>query len=295
MSSPVVALPAAAAAAAPVTPADAAVGPAWLPYLVVGAGLLVLTLVVGLRSRRRTAALREFLLGRAAALVLIGLLAGWLADAAAEGDGLTAIDRPVWSWFVGHRTGVLTVAAKVVTEVGGTAVMGAAATVVALWLWWREHRRGAAVLVAAVTAGAGLLISVSKPVVGRVRPPTEFQLVSETNQSFPSGHALASIAVLGVLLVVLGPRLRSSGLRIAAAVATVVAVVAIGASRLYLGVHWPTDIAGGWLTGSGWLLVCLTLRTLWARYPAVFPAAVRSRLPRSDPGVRSGRRTAVRR
>jgi undecaprenyl-diphosphatase len=73
------------------------------------------------------------------------------------------------------------------------------------------------------------------------------------------------------LAIVLIPKLSSRRWRITATAAAVVSVALIGLSRLYLGVHWPTDVAGGWLTGFGWLLLCLTVRTLWRTYPALFP------------------------
>lgn len=257
-------------ALAPTTPVDAAVGVTWLPYLLAGAALAVVAVLVRVRTRRRgDAGLVEFLLGRGVVLGLVGLLVLMLADAAAEGDGLTAVDRPVWSWLVEHRSGFLTAAARVVTEVGSTVVMGALALLAAGWLFSRPGRRGDGVLIAVVAAGAGLLVSVSKPIVGRVRPPEEFRLAVETNQSFPSGHALASMAVLGVLAVVFLPRLRSPGARRAGYALIAVFVLAIGISRLYLGVHWSTDVAGGWLTGFGWLLVCLTARRLWQLHPAL--------------------------
>jgi undecaprenyl-diphosphatase len=254
--------------AAPATPMDAAVGLTWIPYLVAGLALVALAALSRVRSRtRRDIGRAEFLLVRGMALLVVGVLVSLLADAAAEGDGLTAVDRPVWSWLVGHRTGTLTSVARLVTEAGSTVVMGALALVAAGWLLTRPGRRGAAILVAAGAAGAGLLVVASKPIVGRLRPPEEFRLVTETNQSFPSGHALASVAVLGVLAAVFLPGIHSPVLRRTAAVLLAVFVAAIGVSRLYLGVHWPTDVVGGWLAGAGWLLVCLSVHTLWHRYP----------------------------
>lgn len=262
-------LPTVLAQNAPVTPVNAPIGVTWVPYLALGLALFVVAVVARLRSRGRDRGLREFLLIRGSALSLLGLLILVLADAAAEGDGLTAVDRPVWSWFVAQRSNAATVAAKVVTEVGSTVVMALLALLAVGWLAIRAKRRGDAALVAVVTAGAGLLVSVSKPIVGRVRPPEDFRLVAETNPSFPSGHSLASMAVLGVLAVVFLPRLDSTRLRIAGYAVVTAAILAIGASRLYLSVHWSTDVVGGWLTGAGWLLACLTLRTLWQRYPVV--------------------------
>lgn len=257
---------------APVTATTAGVGWTWIPYLLGGLALVAVAVIARIRSRSREAAtLAEFLMIRGSAIMLIGILVFLLADAAAEGDGLTAVDRPIWSWFVDHRTGALTVAAKIVTTLGSTVAIGALALITVVALALRRPHRGEAALVATVSAGAGLLVAVSKPIVGRVRPPVELRLVTETNASFPSGHALASVAILGVLAVVLVPVLVPAGSRLRTGVIAVLAVFAllIGLSRLYLGVHWSTDVAGGWLIGAGWLLICLTVRRLWRTYPVV--------------------------
>jgi undecaprenyl-diphosphatase len=119
------------------------------------------------------------------------------------------------------------------------------------------------VLVAVVAAGAGLLVRFGKATVGRERPPVEYRLVTETNESFPSGHALASAAILGVVLVVLLPFITSTGARVAVVAGVGLFVLAIGLSRLYLGVHWATDVIGGWVTGFAWLALCLTVRQVW--------------------------------
>ena len=136
----------------------------------------------------------------------------------------------------------------------------AAATIVYLLI---KRRFGDAVLVAVVAAGAGLLVRFGKATVGRERPPAEFRLVTETNESFPSGHALASAAILGVVLVVLLPSIPSRAGADRGAGRGGPVWLAIGLSRLYLGVHWATDVIGGWVTGLAWLALCLTVRQVW--------------------------------
>lgn len=239
----------------------------WLPYAAATLALFVVIAVPRLRADR-VAHPVGFLVSRAAVLAVMGLTLALLTDAAAEGDGLTGIDRPVWSWLVAHRSGMLTTSATWVSDVGSTGVMAGIAVLTAAILALRYHRRFDATLIMAVTAGAGLIVVVAKPIVGRVRPPEAFRLVTETNQSFPSGHAVASAAVIGALAAVLTPFLQRRWQQRSIGVLAVLAVLAIGVSRLYLGVHWPTDVIGGWLAGAGWLLLCLTVYSWWRRRPS---------------------------
>jgi membrane-associated phospholipid phosphatase len=237
-------------------------GYVWLPYAVAALVLLVLGAVAAVRWRRSSPGTAELLITSGALLAVLAAIVLGLADGASENNGLASIDPAVWQWMVEQRTPALTTLAIVVTEIGSTLSMSviAGATVVYLLI---KHRRGDAALVAVVAAGAGLLVRVGKATVGRERPPENFRLVTETNESFPSGHALASAAILGVILAVLVPSIRGRGARIAVLVGVGLFVMAIGLSRLYLGVHWTTDVIGGWVTGLAWLALCLTVRQVW--------------------------------
>jgi undecaprenyl-diphosphatase len=237
-------------------------GYVWLPYAIAALALFGLGAVAAVRWRRSSPGTAELLITAGALLaVLAGIVLG-LADGASEGNGLASIDPPVWQWMIDHRGPALTTAAIVVTNVGSTIAMTiiAGATVVFLLV---KRRYGDAVLVTVVAAGAGLLVRFGKATVGRERPPVEFRLVTETNESFPSGHALASAAILGVVLVVLLPSIPSRAARIAVLAGVALFALSIGLSRAYLGVHWATDVIGGWVTGLAWLTLCLTVRQVW--------------------------------
>ncbi|NQE90371.1 phosphatase PAP2 family protein [Nocardia terpenica] len=139
---------------------------------------------------------------------------------------------------------------------GGTVAMAGMAAVVFVGLVWRRMW-GRAGLVGVATAGAGVLVVGVKHVVGRSRPPVVDHLVVETNQSFPSGHSLGSIVVIGVLAALLVLWAGRTAVRVAVVAVAAIFVAAVGISRLYLGVHWPTDILGGWSLGGLWLVLCL--------------------------------------
>jgi membrane-associated phospholipid phosphatase len=204
--------------------------------------------------------------GRLSAATLIGTgvaaglftLQATVVDAVADPDGISAADAPVLHWLVEHRTPAATATALAVTSVGGTAGMTVLAAVIALVLWFRRRRWEAGVVIVAA-AGAGVLVETLKNLYDRPRPPEATRLAVETNYSLPSGHALGSAVVLGIVAAVAVVALRGVAARTTAVVLAVLAVAAIGLSRLYLGVHWLTDVLNGWLVGGTWLALCITL------------------------------------
>jgi membrane-associated phospholipid phosphatase len=125
--------------------------------------------------------------------------------------------------------------------------------------------------------GAVILYQSLKAILDRARP--EGGLVPATGSAYPSGHATQGIAFFGMLAAILLSVLPR-GVRVPAAVVVVVVGIMSGVSRWYLGVHWVTDVAGGFLLGGAWLSVILGLRTIFARR-----SAGRSPEPREpDPG-----------
>lgn len=237
-------------------------GYVWLPYAIAAVALLALGAFAAVRWRKSSPGTAELLLTSGALLMVLAAIVLGLADGAVEQNGLASIDPPVWQWMIDHRTPALTSVAIFVTNIGSTVSMTVIASLTILYLLIKR-RWGDAVLVGVVAAGAGLLVRFGKATVGRERPPVEFRLVTETNESFPSGHALASAAIIGVVLVVLVPGIKSRAARVWVIVGAGLFVLAIGLSRVYLGVHWATDVIGGWVTGLAWLALCLTVRQVW--------------------------------
>lgn len=189
-------------------------------------------------------------------------LAAQLTHDAVDGGGLTRIDEPVTDWVIDHRISRLNPVISTFTDAGGVAAM-TTLTIVAC-AWFGVRRQWARLLTtAAVGIGVAVIGSVLKSAIGRHRPPAVDQLVTETSPSFPSGHTLGSTAVVGVLaaLVVLSPRgpvARGAAVAVAALFA-----VAIGLTRIYLGVHWTTDVLAGWSIGLVWLALCLGPYLWW--------------------------------
>ncbi|WP_157129355.1 phosphatase PAP2 family protein [Nocardia amamiensis] len=194
-------------------------------------------------------------------------------------DGHGGIDRTITDWAIAQRTDALTPIAVAVSVLSGTVAMTVLATLTCLVLSW-QRRWPPAALVACAGLGACVLVRGGKNLVGRARPPVEDHLISVENLSYPSGHSVGSFVVISVVTVVTLPSLHGRALRILAATAAALFILAVGLSRVYLGVHWTTDILGGWCISALWVILCLTIY----RYvkAAREGAAQPERLPREE-------------
>ncbi|HEY7023095.1 MAG TPA: phosphatase PAP2 family protein [Ktedonobacterales bacterium] len=154
-----------------------------------------------------------------------------------------------------------------ITMLGSAQGLTIVVLVAAIILFLRRAWVEALGLVAAF-AGAGLLDAALKLWFHRDRPSVEWALARESTFSFPSGHATLSLVVYGMLLYLI---LRLSHLRLLDVTATLIAlplIVVIGVSRVYLGVHYPSDILAGYLAGTIWLLaVIVSLEALHRLFP----------------------------
>lgn len=176
------------------------------------------------------------------------------------GDATTQVDCPLHEWVLTLRTGPLTTGATVITHLGGSVAMWTLALLACAVLL----RRGAyadLLLVAGVGAASAVLVPVSKQLVGRPRPPVSGQLVEVNNPAFPSGHSVGSAAVVGVLAALFCLRTAHRVARVIVAVTAAVFVLLVGLSRIYLGVHWPTDVLAGWALGGLLVAVGVVVRS----------------------------------
>jgi undecaprenyl-diphosphatase len=162
--------------------------------------------------------------------------------------------------YAGHRP-VLLVVARIFTAFGEPTVLIGAGIVCAIWLWRAGHRHLPLALIAIVAIGRGLS-EAQKYWVARVRPDLEPHLVVVKTSSFPSGHATSSMIFYLTLALVLSVGTRWHRVAVAAAV---LLSLLIGASRVMLGVHWPSDVIGGWAFGMLWVLLTLKLAGRFAK------------------------------
>jgi membrane protein DedA with SNARE-associated domain len=192
-------------------------------------------------------------------IIATWLFGGMLQDVVAREEAVR-FDPGVLRWFVEHRVHWLTGFMKAATWLGSNAVVIPVALIVAaLFVVRRRSYRPLAQLAAAVVASI-LLYDVVKAVVHRTRPPMAMRLVQVSGYSFPSGHATIAVAVWGVITLVLASGLRSREKVVLGAAAGAIALL-VGVSRLYLGVHWFTDVVGGLALGAA-ILSCIAALSL---------------------------------
>jgi len=170
-----------------------------------------------------------------------------------------AFDETILLWINQFSSPVLDQVMLTVTRLGDPDIVVPLTCIGVVWLWWRWRWRIAAIF--AITCIGGAVLSTGfKLLFGKERPALWTQLITETSYSFPSGHALGSMVLYGFSAYLLVQRFKSYEWWIYG-IATLL-IASIGFSRIYLGVHWPTDVVAGYSIGFLWLSVCIGLYQL---------------------------------
>lgn len=173
------------------------------------------------------------------------------------------IDRAITDAVVDARNPYATDLALVVTAFGSTVVLALVMIAASVGLVSRGHRPEALLVAAGSVGGYTLMVGI-KHLVARPRPPVADRLLTIDTFSFPSGHAMSSMVVFGLLAVAAhccSPWVRAHPLVL---VIAPLASVAIGCTRVYLGVHWTTDVLAGWVLGALWVMLCAWLSRRWS-------------------------------
>jgi undecaprenyl-diphosphatase len=205
-----------------------------------------------------------FRMSRHVALAVAALLGAFalVAREVLDGGATTAFDervvRAVRNPLDPERVAgpaAFTEIARDFTALGGGAFLAIVVAGVAVFLFlMRKKHALVAILVA--TAGGWLLSAVLKNAFERPRPSVVPHLSIVHSSSFPSGHSLLAAVVYLTLASMLVPLVASRALKAYVVVVALFLVVTVGASRVLLGVHYPSDVAAGWLVGAAWALVC---------------------------------------
>ncbi|MES2886899.1 MAG: phosphatase PAP2 family protein [Pseudomonadota bacterium] len=201
------------------------------------------------------------------ALVLIA--AGWvfgrLAEAVSSAGQLVLVDAQVAQWFHHHATPAMTQAMLGLSHLHGPTAISVMTVLVAAWLIRQRQWHSLSRIV--LTVPTGLLLNVLvKQVFHRARPQFDEPLLTLSTYSFPSGHVAGTTLFYGVLCVLLWARVDALGWRVAGVAAAMAVTTLVAVSRLYLGVHFLTDVLAGFAGALVWLTLCLfAIDAYWRR------------------------------
>ncbi|MEB3831540.1 phosphatase PAP2 family protein [Phormidium sp. CCY1219] len=179
----------------------------------------------------------------------------------------TAMDTEVLLMFKDLHTPLLDRLVTAITFLGDPRLLSVVCFLLGIALV-RRGMKAEATTIAIAAIGSVLLNTVLKKVFSRARPELWERILDVSSYSFPSGHALVSLVIYGIfgyLLSTQFPRWR-----VWVAIGTLGLIIPIGLSRLYLGVHWPTDIVAGYTAGMVWLMACIISLEIWRQSRGFF-------------------------
>ena len=217
---------------------------------------LLTSAVLLARSRLHTlrAALGAVVLAAAAAAGLLAVVFAWIANRVRAGS-TQAFDEGVLRWVGAHRIPWLEATMLELTFLGTGTVVVTIAGVAGLFLALTRQRTAAALLLWS-TLGAILLNNVLKTLFVRPRPELFSWGTHVRTTSFPSGHAMSAAAIYGTVAFLAARLATQRRTRTAIYVGAALIVCIVAASRVYLGVHYPTDVAAGLVVGLAWAAFC---------------------------------------
>jgi undecaprenyl-diphosphatase len=217
-------------------------------------------------SRRvgtRAALLLTLAVGALLALAL-SFVASRVYDSVTESDGIAGLDQPILQAAIQARSPVLDVIVTGYTDIAGPIGMPIIAVAAILILSLRRRSWTPAILIASAGIGSLIMTIAGKDVIGRVRPPLpEAVPPYEYSASFPSGHTLNAVAVVGTIAYLLILRQTSTLARALTVTGAALFALTIGLSRVFLGHHWFTDVLAAWLLGAAWLALVITAHRLY--------------------------------
>jgi len=155
-----------------------------------------------------------------------------------------------------------TAAAETLSWIGSTKVVIALILILLLFLLYIPRLRWEPLLVLCATGGSALINILLKNLFQRERPDIN-RLAEESSYSFPSGHSMGAFALYGILAYLLWRMIRPMSIRIISLILCILLTLTIGLSRIYLGVHYPSDVIGGYVASGAWLALTIGVFEYW--------------------------------
>lgn len=235
-----------------------------------------------LRARMDPATETGLLLTVAVGVVIVGAVAvGVLLAMIRARRGLASYDVRVSTFAAAHASAGSTAILKRINTLGGTGCAVVGSVIVGCLETIRRRSRHVIEFLVLVVGGQFALANVIKLLIDRTRPSID-QLSGFSSSSFPSGHATAAAAGFAAFALLLGSG-RSKSVRAILSAAAVAIAVAVALTRVFLGVHWLTDVIGGLFVGWSWFALCsIAFGGRWLRFGAPLERTIR---PASMPPV----------
>lgn len=192
----------------------------------------------------------ELLIGLSAAIISLVLFL-WLADEVLEGETIL-FDNSVRLFVHQFASPLMTGLMQTMSFIGSTVFLVSLGTVVVIWFAFAGWKRAIALFLINMAGAIALLITL-KINFQRTRPEPYFDTPLPSSFSFPSGHSLSSLCFFGVLAWLVTARIENRAVQIGVWVLAVLLILLIGVSRIYLGVHYPTDVLAGYAAALVWV------------------------------------------
>jgi undecaprenyl-diphosphatase len=176
------------------------------------------------------------------------------------------LDQGVHDWCVTHRNNAGNIFFVIITTLGSPLVLSVVTAIVVI-VKWRKHRRGTALFLALATAGGYGIQLALKQHYARARPLLTQAVQGAHGYAFPSGHATGSAVVLGAFAYLIIRGKHELHIKVLSVILAALLLVAVCWSRVYLGVHWLTDVIAGAGLGAVWLLAAILAQEIgwWTR------------------------------
>lgn len=196
----------------------------------------------------------EVWLGLAGILTAAVLMSGWVTDNYLDKEGLMMMDRPINQWVVSIRTPLLNKLMFLMTLTGNWQMIVWGSVLAAVLLIVAKKRRYLTAMILS-NVSALIFIEAAKNIIGRARPPVANALITESGFSFPSGHSYFAVVFYGLMTYFWVRHFHQKWAKTGMFVLGSGFILMLAVSRIYLGVHWTTDVVAGISLSLAWLSV----------------------------------------
>lgn len=200
------------------------------------------------------------------AAIIAGMTAAFarVCESVLGGDGVAQLDHPALVAGKSLRSPAMDLIVTAYAYIGDTVGMLLLTLTATIALTISRRTWTPAILILIAGTGSLLMTIAGKRLIGRTRPaPGDAVPPFDYSPSFPSGHALNSVVIVGIIAYLLVPRLKTTRSRVLTLCAAATFAVTMGLSGVYLGHHWLTDVLGAWALGAAWLALIITAHCVY--------------------------------